>query len=31
MTEQINKARTIFAVFIMVLVMIATRGHVNWI
>jgi hypothetical protein len=31
MTNQINKTRTIFAVFIMVLLMIATRGHSNWL
>jgi hypothetical protein len=31
MTDQINKNRTIFAVFIMVLLMIATRGHANWL
>ena len=31
MTDQINKTRTIFAVFIMVLLMIATRGHANWL
>ena len=31
MTDQINKARTLFAVFIMVLLMIATRGHTNWL
>ena len=31
MTDQINKTRTVFAVFIMVLLMIATRGHNNWI
>ena len=31
MTKQINKTRTIFAVFIMVLLMIATRGHANWL
>ncbi|SMN15648.1 Optional hypothetical component of the B12 transporter BtuM [uncultured Candidatus Thioglobus sp.] len=31
MTDQINKTRTIFAVFIMVLLMIATRGHSNWL
>lgn len=31
MTDQINKIRTVFAVFIMVLLMIATRGHNNWI
>ena len=31
MTDKINKTRTIFAVFIMVLLMIATRGHSNWL
>ena len=31
MTDQINKTRTLFAVFIMVLLMIATRGHTNWL
>ena len=31
MSNQINKTRTIFAVFIMVLLMIATRGHSNWL
>ena len=31
MTKQINKTRAIFAVFIMVLLMIATRGHANWL
>jgi len=31
MTDQINKTKTIFAVFIMVLLMIATRGHSNWL
>ena len=31
MTNQINKTRAIFAVFIMVLLMIATRGHANWL
>jgi len=31
MTDQINKTRTLFAVFIMVLLMIATRGHANWL
>ncbi len=31
MTDQINKTRTVFAVFIMVLLLIATRGHDNWI
>ena len=31
MTDQINKTRTVFAVFIMVLLMIATRGHANWL
>ncbi len=31
MTNQINKTKTIFAVFIMVLLMIATRGHANWL
>jgi len=31
MTNQINKTKAIFAVFIMVLLMIATRGHVNWL
>ncbi len=31
MTDQINKTRTVFAVSIMVLLMIATRGHNNWI
>ncbi|WPE18633.1 hypothetical protein [Candidatus Thioglobus autotrophicus] len=31
MTDQINKTKTIFAVFIMLLLMIATRGHSNWL
>lgn len=31
MTNQINKTKAIFAVFIMVLLMIATRGHANWL
>ena len=31
MTDQINKTKTLFAVFIMVLLMIATRGHANWL
>ena len=31
MTDQINKTRTIFAVFIMVFLMVATRGHSNWL
>ena len=31
MTDQINKTRTLFAVFIMILLMIATRGHANWL
>ena len=31
MTDQINKTKAIFAVFIMVLLMIATRGHANWL
>jgi hypothetical protein len=31
MTDQINKTRALFAVFIMVLLMIATRGHTNWL
>ncbi|MDB2590163.1 hypothetical protein N9345_03950 [Candidatus Thioglobus sp.] len=31
MTDQINKTRALFAVFIMVLLMIATRGHANWL
>ncbi|WP_428087209.1 hypothetical protein [Candidatus Thioglobus sp.] len=31
MTNQINKTKTLFAVFIMVLLMIATRGHINWL
>ncbi len=31
MTNQINKTTTLFAVFIMVLLMIATRGHSNWV
>jgi hypothetical protein len=31
MTNQINKTKTVFAVFIMVLLMIATRGHANWL
>ena len=31
MTNQIKKTRTLFAVFIMVLLMIATRGHANWL
>ena len=31
MTDQINKTKALFAVFIMVLLMIATRGHANWL
>ena len=31
MTTQINKTKTLFAVFIMVLLMIVTRGHANWL
>jgi hypothetical protein len=31
MTNQLKKNRTLFAVFIMVLLMIATRGHANWL
>ncbi|SFV86276.1 Optional hypothetical component of the B12 transporter BtuM [hydrothermal vent metagenome] len=31
MTNQLNKTTTLFAVFIMVLLMIATRGHNNWV
>ncbi len=31
MIDRINKTKTIFAVFIMVLLMIATRGHSNWL
>ncbi|MDB3869885.1 hypothetical protein N9351_03385 [Candidatus Thioglobus sp.] len=31
MTDQINKTRALIAVFIMVLLMIATRGHANWL
>jgi len=31
MTDQINKTRTLFAVFIMVLLMIVSRGHSNWL
>jgi len=31
MTDKINKTRTVFAVFIMVLLMITTRGHANWL
>ena len=31
MTTQINKTKTWFAVFIMVLLMIVTRGHANWL
>ena len=31
MTDQINETKTLFAVFIMVLLMIATRGHSNWL
>ena len=31
MTNQINKTKAIFAVFIMILLMIATRGHANWL
>ena len=31
MTDQINKTRALFAVFIMILLMIATRGHANWL
>ncbi|MBW5291166.1 MAG: Optional hypothetical component of the B12 transporter BtuM [Candidatus Ruthia sp. Asou_11_S2] len=31
MTNQINKTSTIFAVFIMLILMIATRGHTNWL
>jgi hypothetical protein len=31
MTEKINNLKAVFAVFIIVLLMIATRGHVNWI
>jgi hypothetical protein len=31
MNEKINKFRTIFAVFILVLFIIATRGHHNWL
>ncbi|MEJ6559236.1 MAG: hypothetical protein QNL82_05705 [Candidatus Thioglobus sp.] len=31
MTDQINKTKALFAVFIIVLLMIATRGHVNWL
>ena len=31
MTNQINKTKAIFAIFIMILLMIATRGHANWL
>lgn len=31
MTNQLNKTTTLFATFLMVLLMIATRGHDNWI
>ena len=31
MTNQINKTKAIFAIFIMILLMIATRGHSNWL
>ncbi|BAS67758.1 MAG: hypothetical protein DSY43_01975 [Gammaproteobacteria bacterium] len=31
MTNKINKITTLFAVFLMVLLIIATRGHSNWI
>ncbi|MBT4746869.1 MAG: hypothetical protein HOO11_02575 [Candidatus Thioglobus sp.] len=31
MTNQINKTKAIFAVFIMIILMIATRGHANWL
>ena len=31
MTNQINKTKAIFAMFIMILLMIATRGHANWL
>jgi hypothetical protein len=30
MTNQINKTKIIFAVFIIILLMISTRGHSNW-
>ncbi|BBB22606.1 conserved hypothetical protein [Abyssogena phaseoliformis symbiont OG214] len=31
MTNQTHKTKAIFAVFIMVILMIATRGHTNWL
>ncbi|SMN11365.1 Optional hypothetical component of the B12 transporter BtuM [uncultured Candidatus Thioglobus sp.] len=31
MTNQTTKINTIFSVFIMLLLMIATRGHINWL
>ena len=31
MTDQINKTKTLFAVFIIVLLMIVSRGHSNWL